>query len=790
MADAPDTPTTQDEPRARRDFIRAIIDRDLEEGRYDEVVTRFPPEPNGYLHIGHAKSICLNFGLAEAYGGRCNLRYDDTNPITEEEEYSDAIARDVRWLGFEWDALCHASDYFERLYEVAERLVRDGKAYVDSSPEEEIREARGTVTEPGRPTRDRERSVEENLDLFRRMRAGEFEDGAHVLRAKADLASPNMIMRDPVLYRIRHATHYRTGDAWCIYPLYDFAHCLEDAFEGITHSLCTLEFDNNREIYDWILDHAGFEEPRNHQYEFARLNLDYTLLSKRKLRRLVEEGHVEGWDDPRMPTLAGLRRRGVPPAAIRAFCAMIGVAKADSRVDIGKLEYTIRDTLNAAAPRAMAVLDPIPLEVVNWPADRVETLTTERFPGVRTPEGEAETREIRFSQHLFIERDDFSDDPPEGWRRLAPGREVRLRGAYTVVCEEVIRDGDDAVVGVRGRIDEETLGRTPPDREVSGTIHWISEEDAVRAEVRLYDRLFSVPDPEEDPDGGMEEERDFTDALNPESLRVIEDALVPSDLVGLEPGQGVQFERVGYFAPDPASTAAAPIFNRVVTLRDTWARRAEATHPRGGGRPERVVIHQTAEDRISDERAAARAADGTLAERFARYRDALGLTLEEADLLTGTREIGNLFEAALVEHDAPGDVASWVVNDVRALLGARSPGELGFDGASLGRLVAMVARDEVSRRAAKEVLEAMDSTGRDPETVVAERGLAKISDAAELEPVVCDVLAAWPGKVAEYRAGNHNLLGLFMGEVMKATRGSADPGRARNLLIRALEEES
>jgi len=778
VADASDS-------RAGRDFIRTIIDRDLDAGRYDEVVTRFPPEPNGYLHIGHAKSICLNFGLAEEYGGRCNLRYDDTNPLTEEEEYTASIARDVEWLGFEWDGLHHASDYFERMYEVAERLIRDGKAYIDSSTEEEIREARGTVTEPGRPTRYRDRGVGENLDLFRRMRAGAFEDGAHVLRGKIDLASPNMIMRDPVFYRIRHATHYRTGDGWCIYPLYDFAHCLEDAFEGITHSLCTLEFDNNREIYDWIMEHAGFEEPRNHQYEFARLNLDYTVLSKRKLRRLVEEGHVEGWDDPRMPTLAGLRRRGVPPRAIRTFCDMIGVAKSDSRVDIGKFEYQVRDTLNRAAPRVMAVLDPLPLEITNWPESRVDELETDRFPGVDTPAGEAATRTVRFGRRIFIDRADFALEPPEGWRRLAPGREVRLRGAYVVKCDGVERDEHGRVVGLRGVVDLDTLGRNPEDRRVQGTIHWLGETDAVLAEARLYDRLFTVADP--DAVGSEEHDVDFTAALNPDSRVVVRGALVPRDIAGLPAGRAVQFERVGYFAPDPDSRAEAPVFNRVVTLRDAWAREAEPDPDTTRRKTERVVIHQTDEDRVSDERTTAREADPVLGARFSRYRDDLGLDLADADVLTGNRPIGDLFEAALGVHDDAPEVAAWVVNDVRALLDERTADTLAFDGAALGRLVAMVAEGAVSRRAAKTVLERMEEGGGDPAAIVEELGLARVADASELEPVVTDVLAAWPEKVAEYRGGNRNLLGLFMGQVMKATGGSADPALARQLLQKNLD---
>ncbi len=562
---------------AGKDFIRSIIDRDVAEERYDEIVTRFPPEPNGYLHIGHAKSIVLNFGLAGEYGGRCHLRFDDTNPLTEDEEYTASIQSDVRWLGFDWgEYLYFASDYFERMYEVAERLIRAGKAYVDSATEEEIREARGTVTTPGRPTAYRDRSVEENLDLFRRMRAGEFPDGAHVLRARIDLAHPNMIMRDPVFYRIRHAHHYRTGDDWCIYPLYDFAHCLEDAFEGVSHSLCTLEFDNNREIYDWILEHAGFTEPRPHQYEFARLELEYTVLSKRKLIRLVKEKHVDGWDDPRLPTLAGLRRRGVPPEAIRRLCEMVGVAKADSTVDLGKLDYAIRDVLNDTAPRRLAVLDPLKVVITNWPAGKQEMLSAPHFPDRGAEDG---TRDVRLGRELYIERDDFALDPPPGWKRMAPGWEVRLRYAYVVKCEEVMTDPDSGrVTELRCTYDPDTLGVNPPDRRVAGTVHWVSDLDAVLAEVRLYDRLFSVPDPDDVPEGG-----DFTDNLNPDSRVVMSEALVEPALAAAEGPERVQLERLGFFARDPDFAPSHPVYNRVVTLRDSWARRrAEADAERGG----------------------------------------------------------------------------------------------------------------------------------------------------------------------------------------------------------------
>jgi glutaminyl-tRNA synthetase len=552
------------------DFIRAKVAEDLETDRYGgRVVTRFPPEPNGYLHIGHAKSCCLNFGIAlENEGGICHLRFDDTNPETEDIMYVEAIKNDVRWLGFAWhDKAFHASDYFEQLYEFAVILIKNGKAYVDSLSEEEIREYRGTVLRPGKESPYRNRSAEENLDLFERMRAGEFKDGEHVLRAKIDMAHPNMLMRDPLLYRIRHASHYRRGDDWCIYPLYDFTHCLSDAIEDITHSLCTLEFENNRALYDWVLDNVGIEHPRTEQTEFARLDLDYTVLSKRRLIRLVEEGHVGGWDDPRMPSIAGLRRRGVTPESIRAFCDMIGVDKVNSRVDIAKLEYAIRDDLNRRAPRVLCVLRPLKVVITNCPQDQVEWLDASHWPRDIAKQG---TRKLPFSREIYIEREDFMEDPPKKFFRLAPGREVRLRHSYIIRCEEVVKDpatGD--IAELLCSYDPDTLTGPPPDgRKVKGTIHWVSGAHALPCEVRLYDRLFSNADPDQAPEG-----QDFTANLNPDSLVVSKESLVEPSVADDPPGTRYQFERRGYFISDPVDAKpGALVFNRTVTLRDSWAK--------------------------------------------------------------------------------------------------------------------------------------------------------------------------------------------------------------------------
>jgi glutaminyl-tRNA synthetase len=546
----------------RSDFIREIVAADLRSGKHDGVVTRFPPEPNGYLHIGHAKSICLNFGIAAEFGGRCNLRYDDTNPLKEEQEYIDAIERDVRWLGFDWgEHLYHASDYFEQLYEWAMHLIREGKAYVDDLSADEIRQHRGTLTEPGRNSPWRDRPAEESLDLLARMRAGEFPNGARVLRARIDMASPNINLRDPVLYRIVHASHPRTGDAWCIYPTYDFAHGQSDAIEGVTHSLCTLEFENHRPLYDWLIDNLPVPA-RPRQIEFARLNLTHTVLSKRALLRLVEEGHVRGWDDPRMPTLAGLRRRGFPPDGIRDFVAMIGVAKSDSVVEFGQLEYAARQALNRTAPRRFGVLDPLKVVIENYPEGQVEAMAVP----VNPEDPAAGMRNVPFTRELWIEREDFMEEPAPKFFRLSPGREVRLRGAYFVTCTDVVKDGDGRVIEVHCTYDPATRGGDSVDgRRPKATLHWLSVAHALPAEVRLYDHLFSTPDP------GTAGRVLFAD-LNPASEVVLDGCYVEPSAADASAGQTFQFERLGYFTLDPDSAAGRPVFNRTLTLKDTWAK--------------------------------------------------------------------------------------------------------------------------------------------------------------------------------------------------------------------------
>jgi glutaminyl-tRNA synthetase len=550
------------------DFIREIIDEHLRTNRFQgRVATRFPPEPNGYLHIGHAKSVCLNFGIAGQYGGPCNLRMDDTDPSGESIEYVESIINDVHWLGFDWeDRLFYASDYFEQLYQFAIQLIKAGKAYVCNLSADEIREQRGTLTEPGKESPYRNRSIEESLDLFARMRAGEFEDGAHVLRAKIDMTSPNITMRDPVLYRIKRATHYRTGTQWCIYPMYDFAHCLSDSIEKITHSICTLEFENNRPLYDWILDELKVE---NHpqQIEFARLNLTYTVLSKRRLIELVGKGLVSGWDDPRMPTIAGMRRRGYTPEAIRNFCERIGVAKNDSIIDVALLEYCVRENLNEKAPRVMAVLNPLRIIIDNYPEDQTEEFDSPYHP--QNPQ--MGSRKVPFSRVLYIERDDFMENPPKKFYRLAPGREVRLRYGYFIKCVSIVKDPKTGqVVELHCTYDPETRSGFAPDgRKVDATIHWVSVGHSLPAEVHLYDRLFNVPNP-------MGEEDDFMKYLNPKSLETLTSCRVEPSLEGAAPGSRFQFERIGYFCTDSKNSSPKKlVFNRIVTLRDSWAKLSE-----------------------------------------------------------------------------------------------------------------------------------------------------------------------------------------------------------------------
>lgn len=786
--------------RENRHFIQQIIDSDRASGRVTgDIVTRFPPEPNGYLHIGHAKSICLNFGLAEEYGGQCHLRFDDTNPETEDMEYVDSIKDDVRWLGYDWkDHLYFASDYFEQLYAFAEQLISDGKAYVDSQSMDDIRATRGTVTEPGIDSPYRSRPASESLDLFRRMRAGEFSDGAHVIRAKIDMAAPNMLMRDPLLYRIRHAHHYRTGDTWCIYPMYDMAHPLEDAIENISHSLCTLEFEVHRPLYDWLVN-AVCPPPRPHQYEFARLNLDYTVMSKRKLLLLVKGGHVDGWNDPRMPTIAGMRRRGIRPEAIRAFCDMIGVAKSDNRIDVSLLEYAIRNDLNAEAPRVMAVLRPLKVVLTNWPEGGTDMVEASWWPHDIPKEG---TRQVPFSREIYIERSDFMEDPPKDFHRLRPGQEVRLRYAYIIRCDRVIHDADGNVTELHCTVDLDSRSGTGPqaERRVKGTIHWVSAATGRRVEVRLYDRLFSAPDPER-----VEGSETFLDHLNPDSLEIIPDAVVEPVVADAAPGTRYQFERSGYFYLDPEVAAAdKPIWNRIITLRDTWGRRSQqqtegvdrtATTERSDRAPKPEQIAHTPNP-LSGLDAAGEARAHGLVQEFT-------LPLESAAVLAGSPELEAWFRRAAETTGgetgaaettgggaAPPDaLANWLVQELRPLLsekGADGNHDIPVAPEHFRALVALHHKGTLSSRLAREVLSEMLTSGDDPDRIVERLGLEQISDEEALSSVIGAVLGAHPDRVAAYREGKKGLIGFFMGQVMQKTGGKANPQVVRGLLEEAL----
>ncbi len=773
------TDPDRDSDRAR-DFLRLIVEDDLAAGRCAQVATRFPPEPNGYLHIGHAKAISVDFGIARDYGGTCNLRYDDTNPAKEEVEYVDAIERDVRWLGFEPARVLFASDYFEQMYQLAEQLVAAGKAYVCELTDDQIKDYRGSLTEAGRPSPWRDRSVDDNLARLRAMRGGALSDGACVLRAKIDMAAANMKMRDPLLYRIRHAHHHRTGDAWCIYPMYDYAHPLSDALEGITHSICTLEFENNRELYDWVIAETGVAPlpqllggrtvsapPR--QYEFARLVLEYTMMSKRNLLALVKRGVVAGWDDPRMPTLAGLRRRGYPPEAIRSFCELVGVAKNNSMVDVGKLEFAVRDDLNRRAPRLLGVLRPLRVTLTN--VSGPSTITAPLYPEELDPGAARGARELPFDKHLYIERDDFAEEVPTGWKRLAPGRVVRLRHAGCIRCDEVVRDGD-AIVELRCTVVD------APDK-IDGVIHWVSATRGVACEARLYDRLFLVPRPDTAEELAL--------AINPRSLEVVTATVEP--YAATVAGQ-VQLERVGYFVADAVdSRLDALVWNRVITLRDAAAAKTTVDLPIVKSKSARAA---TRPDKKSGRewRNEARNRDPELAARHAAAI-AAGLGDDDADLLNGDRDVSDCFAAALALAPARGKaIARWIINELPRELGDEPIAGSALTAAALAALVGLVEDGAITAAVGKDLLAELVRQGGDPIALVDARGLRQVAGAAaheSLAPIVAEVLAKHAAKLAEYRGGRVGLLGFFVGQVMKASGGKANPATVNQLTRAALD---
>lgn len=763
---------------AGKDFIRRLIDEDVKAKRYGgKVVTRFPPEPNGFLHIGHAKSICLNFGIAEDHKSVCHLRFDDTDPTKEDVRYENSIQEDVHWLGFDWKGkLFHASDYFEKMYDYAVRLIKAGKAYICELTEEQIREYRGTVTSPGKLSPGTKRSVAENLDIFARMRAGEFPDSAYVLRARIDMASPNMKMRDPLLYRIRHAHHYMTGDKWCIYPMYDYAHPISDAIEGITHSICTLEFENNRELYDWVLDNLKEVFPtRPHQYEFARLDLKSTVMSKRKLLQLVENKLVSGWDDPRLPTISGLRRRGCTPESIRKFCELVGVAKANSSVEVSQLDFCIRDDLNTKAPRVMAVLRPLKVIIENFPADKVEELDASYWPHDVPKEG---SRKVPFTREIYIEQDDFMENPPKDFFRLAPGQEVRLRYGYCITCTSVEKDPKTGVVkALHCTYDPATRsGENPQGRKVKGTIHWVPS-NAISAEVRLYDRLLMVDSPGPD--------SDFLSCLNPASLEVLKGCLLEPSLASARAGDRFQFERQGYFFTDPIdSKPGKPVFNRIVTLKDSWAKKTvEKPVPAAVPKAEKAIPpakepKAQVQPNLSPEQQ----------ERAQRYQQTYQLNVEDARLLAQDPSISAFFEKAVAVHNNARGLANWINNELLSQTKGKALTSLPFGPVELAELVSLVDKETISGKTAKDVFAIMVMKGGKPSEIVSREGLMQISDPKQLEPIIDKVLAANQDSVAQYKAGNTRLFGFFVGNVIKETKGRANAELVNQLLLKKLEK--
>ena len=749
-----------------KDFLRLRVEEDLKNGKYDEVVTRFPPEPNGFPHIGHAKSICINFGIASDYKGHCNLRMDDTNPTKEDTKYVEALKDAVQWLGFDWGGSVNfTSDYFPKMYEYAVQLIKMKKAYVDSIDEEQMRQYRGTVTESGKRSEYANRSVEENLELFEKMKNGEFKDAQHVLRAKIDMSAANMKLRDPLLYRIRHAHHFRTGDKWCIYPMYDFAHCLADYIEGVTHSICTLEFENNRDIYDWVLDTLELTPPRPYQHEFARLNVNYTVMSKRKLLDLVQEGYVSGWDDPRMPTIAGYKRRGYTKESIVNFCDQIGVAKANSMVDVAQLEYSIRDDLNKKVPRVMAVLDPIKVTIENY--DGSEEIEASYYPHDVPKEG---TRKIPFSKELYIEREDFSKNPPKGYYRLTPTQPVRLRHGFIISCEEVIKDNNGNIVEIKAKYyPNSKSGNDTSGIKVKSAIQWVSAQHARKAEVRLYDRLYKSEVPE-----------DLGD-LNPNSLKIIKDALVEPAVITQKLDERFQFERQGYFYADPIDYSdEKPVFNKIVGLKDSWAKKTKKAKQEVQTTPK----VQEKKVQIDGEEVPMTQEQKVL---YEKYNSTLGLNNAVANTLARDAYLSSFYEKALQDIQSSAvSLANMVVTEVARVLKEQEAATLKFDEKQIAQLIKMIDDKTISSKIAKQVFEQMAKTGNDPKEIVEEKGLVQISDPDVILPIIEEIISKNPQNVEKFKAGNNKLLGFFVGQVLKATGGKANPQIVNKLVEQKL----
>ncbi len=736
-----------------KDFLRTIVDKDLKSGKYKEIVTRFPPEPNGFPHIGHAKSICINFGIARDFGGHCNLRMDDTNPTKEDTSYVEALKDAVEWLGFDYgESTYFTSNYFPKIYDYAVELIKMGKAYVDSLDEEEIREYRGTVKKTGKRSKYANRSVEENLELFEKMKNGEFKDGEHVLRAKIDMSAANMKLRDPLLYRIRHARHFRTANEWCVYPMYDFAHCLSDYIEGVSHSICTLEFENNRDIYDWVLNTLELTPPRPYQHEFARLGINYTVMSKRKLLELVEVGLVSGWDDPRLPTIAGYKRRGYTPESILNFCDQIGIAKANSMVDVSQLEFCIRDDLNKKVPRVMSVLDPIKVTIENY--DGFEEIDASYYPVDVPKKG---SRKLPFSREIYIERDDFMENPPKGYFRLTPEQPVRLKHAYIITCKEVVKDSSGNIVELKVEYHSESKsGSDTSGIKVKSAIQWVSAKHAITVEIRLYDRLFLVETPE-----GVED-------INKNSLKIIKNAFIEPTVINDKPDVRFQFERQGYFYADPIDyTDDKPVFNKIVGLKDSWVKKTQVTKV------------ETKKQQIDGEVVPLSDSEQALFEKYTKE-----LNNEISNILARDEQLSVFYEEALKVLNSPINIANIVANEVAREL--KQTSDLKFSPTQIAELVKMIDDGTISNKISKQVFEEMAKSGENPTQIVENKGLIQISDPAKLKPLIDEIIAKNPDNVAKFKAGNTKLLGFFVGQVLKSTGGKANPKVVNELVTKKL----
>jgi len=745
-----------------KDFLRMIVEEDLKSGKYKQVVTRFPPEPNGFPHIGHAKSIAINFGIARDYQGYCNLRMDDTDPLKEDTKYVEALKDAVTWLGFKWNGdVKFTSDYFQKLYEYAIKLIKMGKAYVDSLSEEEMREYRGTVKKAGKRSKYANRTVEENLELFEKMKNGYFKDAEHVLRAKIDMSAANMKMRDPLLYRIRHTHHFRVGDSWCIYPMYDFAHCLSDYIEGITHSFCTLEFENNRELYDWILDTLELAPPRPYQYEFARLALSYTVMSKRKLLELVEGGYVDGWDDPRLPTIAGYKRRGYTPQSILNFCESIGIAKANSMVDVAQLEYSIRDDLNKKVPRVMCVFDPLKVTILNYEGS--ETIKASYYPHDVPKEG---SRPLPFSKEIYIERSDFMENPPKDYYRLTPTQPVRLKHAYIITFKEALKDKNGNITEIKVYYHPDSKsGNDKSGIKVKSAIHWVNASTAKKIEIRLYDRLFKTETPE-----GIED-------INPDSLKIINNALIEPAPIETNPDVRFQFERQGYFYKDPVSSSdKLPVFNRIVSLKDSWSKKAKTTKSPQKTKSKKMSFEGKTAPMNEEQKSL-----------FDYYKNDLKLNSEVANILARDSKLSLFYKLVLKHYNSPVMLANIIVTDVARELKEKSIDKLKFDAKQIAKLAKMLDDKMISGKIAKEVFEEMSKTGNNPEDIVKSKNLIQITDPLKIMPVVDEVIANYPDNVAKYKNGNTKIFGFFVGQVLKSTDGKANPKIVKELLEERLK---